>query len=91
MELEALRAIMDEVDRELCACFQRRMEVAARIGALKRTKGLDVLDRDREREKLGELVRLVTPEMAPHVTRLYELLFEMSREYQENLPQEGRP
>ena len=48
-DLEALRAQVTEVDRELVATINRRLELVQRIWAHKREHGLDRVDPDRER------------------------------------------
>jgi chorismate mutase len=48
-DLEALRAQVTEVDRELVALVNRRLELVQRIWAHKREHGLDRVDPDRER------------------------------------------
>jgi len=49
-ELEKLREEIDEIDKGLTLLFERRMEIAERIGELKRNKGMQVYDGNRERE-----------------------------------------
>jgi chorismate mutase len=48
-DLEALRAQVTEVDRELVATINRRLELVQRIWAHKREHGLGRVDPDRER------------------------------------------
>jgi chorismate mutase len=48
-DLETLRAQVTEVDRELVATVNRRLELVQRIWAHKREHGLDRVDPDRER------------------------------------------
>jgi chorismate mutase/prephenate dehydratase len=57
-ELEELRRMIDEVDAGILHLVARRVEIARRIGELKRTSGLPVADLEREEEVLrrgGEL------------------------------------
>jgi len=57
-ELDELRRIIDEVDSEILRLVARRVEIARRIGELKRAGGLPVADLEREEEVLrrgGEL------------------------------------
>jgi chorismate mutase len=54
-DLAALRAQVTEVDRELVALVNRRLELVQRIWAHKREHGLDRVDPDRERWLLETL------------------------------------
>ena len=54
-DLEALRAQVTEVGRELVAAINRRLELVRRIWAHKRENGLDRVDPDRERWLLETL------------------------------------
>jgi monofunctional chorismate mutase len=48
MELDELRKEIDAIDLEMAHLFERRMEVIARIGELKRKEGRGVYDPSRE-------------------------------------------
>jgi chorismate mutase/prephenate dehydratase len=88
MNLAQLREKIDQIDEELLALFQQRMDTVAEISKSKREQSLPILDRKREEEKLDALSSLARPEMEPYVHTLYDLLFELSRNYQGSL-QEG--
>ena len=62
--------------------FQKRMDLAEKIGAYKRENGLPVLQSAREREKLTALSAQTQPELQAYVRVLYSLLFELSRTWQ---------
>lgn len=49
-ELTRLREEIDSIDKELASLFERRMEVSARIGEVKRIMGSCILDAEREKE-----------------------------------------
>ena len=72
-EIERLRARIDEIDREIIRLLDERMEVASRIGDVKATLGVPVLDRDREREVL---------ERAGKFKPVFEAILEVSRNVQ---------
>ena len=82
-DLAALRREIDRADRELLRAFDRRMEVALRIGQWKKANGMAVLDRSREAAKLDAVAAASThPEAA---RELYETLMRLSREEQAQL------
>ena len=47
--LETLREEINRIDEEIIGLLSRRMEVAKKIAALKKDKGIPVEDRDREK------------------------------------------
>ena len=85
MELEELRRQIDEIDAALIELMQRRMDVAAGIAAYKREKELPVLDASREADKLSDIRSRCRPELGTYVARLYEAVFAVSRDYQQEI------
>lgn len=47
-ELEQYRKEIDEIDRELLALFERRMDVAVRVANYKKENNLPIYDEERE-------------------------------------------
>ena len=85
MDLNDYRQQIDEIDEELLQLFVRRMEIAAGIAAYKKENELPVLDRRREREKLQAIAEKTPEPLQDGAVRLYSLLFELSRSYQNRL------
>ena len=85
MELEKLRGQIDEIDAALIGLLQRRMDVAAGIAAYKRENGLPVLDAAREADKLRAVRSRCRPELGTYVARLYEAMFSIIRDYEQEL------
>ena len=85
MELNELRAQMDETDGKLLEMFVRRMELSSQIAQYKKTKNLPVQDLKREREKLVSVAQAVPEELRDYASGLYAMLFEISRSYQNRL------
>ncbi len=85
MENNGYRAKIDEIDAKIVQLFAERMDVAGEIAAYKKATGLPVLDPKRELEKTAS-VREQSPEAyRDYVERLYQLMFELSRDYQTKL------
>lgn len=82
MELKNLRTEIDKIDDELVRLFGQRMEIAAKIADYKKANQLPILVPSREREKLQDVAKKATPEMANYTRVLYSTLFELSRSYQ---------
>ena len=88
MRLDELRAQIDQIDDELLHLFEARMHLAVQVAAYKKERGLPVLDRKREMEKLELLIKQVSSELEPYAEELYETLFALSRRYQEEQGEE---
>ncbi len=85
MELEDLRAQIDEIDEKLTELLTQRMDIAREIGLWKREKGLPTLDSRREREKLEHMTAQAREDMAKPLRLLYPLIFDLSRARQNAL------
>lgn len=85
MDNTNLRAEIDEIDRAILALFAQRMKVSAAIAAYKQAKGLPVRDERREAEKLRAAAEASPADIREDAARLFRLLMELSRGYQERL------
>lgn len=86
VSLESWRDQIDAVDRELIALFNRRAELALRLGQRKREAGLALLDRRREEEVLARARRQSSgPLSAAAVDRLFRAILAESRRAQSQL------
>lgn len=72
--LNELRQDIDALDAQLAALYRRRMDVAARIAAVKREQGLPVLQPERERELCARLTELAAPALQPGMQAWFEAL-----------------
>lgn len=80
--LESLRAQIDIADDKVLAALAERMMVAKKIGELKKDTGGAVMDADREAQKLVALQEKAGKILKPYVSRIYSVLFEVSRDLQ---------
>jgi chorismate mutase len=79
-ELAALRAAIDELDREILELIAQRVEVVLRVGDYKRERGMKVYDPTREREVLEVLCTLGRPPLTSStIRRVFERLIDESR------------
>ncbi|MBR6028070.1 MAG: chorismate mutase [Clostridia bacterium] len=91
-ELTALRARLDETDRELVAAFERRMRLSLDIADCKRAVGLPVLDAAREEQVLASRAAMLDDARWDEAVRqLYRTLMALSREAQEAEMGRDRP
>lgn len=82
MELSELRQSIDELDRELIALLESRMDVASGIAAYKRAHGLPVLDASREAQKLASVRAQCRPETADGIADIFRAVMAASRAHQ---------
>ena len=83
--LDGLRAQIDIADDKVLAALAERMMVAKKIGQLKKESGGAVMDADREAQKLLALQDKAENILKPYISRIYSLLFEVSRDLQSKL------
>lgn len=83
MTIEDWRIEIDKIDGELLRLLNARAELAVRVGETKRTAGLSVCDRDREREVI-ERARRANPGPLDGgaVARLFRAVIRESRRLQ---------
>lgn len=82
MDLSQIRQEIDAIDAQLVMLFCQRMNLAAQVAEYKKAHDLPILVPAREQAILQSVGKQAGPEMAPHVQRLYETLFAVSRDYQ---------
>ena len=81
--IEELREKIDAVDDEIVRLFEQRMRLGAEIGEYKIRDGLKVVDRQREKNKLQDVVNKVSTDFNKKVIReLFEQLMAMNRKQQ---------
>lgn len=86
MELEELRGQIDEIDAQIVALYERRMDVCKGVAQYKIENGKKVFDRQREMEKLASVKALTHNAFNSHgVEELFEQIMSMSRKLQYQL------
>ena len=83
-DINALRLEMDTCNKQILEAFEHRMDIASRIGDVKRSLGLRVTDPRRERQILSAIADQASPEFKSYATVLFSLLMEVSSAYQEH-------
>lgn len=84
MELEKVRAEIDEIDGKLLSLFLRRMELAKNAMLQKRQSGKPILDKSREREILKNISDK-SGDLSGYSRRLFKELMSLSRSYQNSI------
>ena len=85
MSLDKLRNEIDRIDDELINLFKQRMEVVKQVSDFKKENNLPTLDKSREEAKLSQLTKNVPSELSAYIYPLYQTLFKVSRDYQQQL------
>lgn len=81
-KLDEIREKLDSVDAEMMRLFEKRTELSARIGEIKRAAGLALEDLSREEEVVKTRRELVPEGMREGAERLARLLIEESKRTQ---------
>jgi len=89
MNLDVLRMKIDEIDNEIVRLFCERMRVCAEIAVFKQNNNLNVLDPEREKCKLIEVLGRSDEDLREYVGDLYSRIFELSRLYQKSGQRDG--
>jgi len=83
MELDGIRAQIDETDREIVALYQKRMALCGKVAEYKLEHGSKVLDPAREKEKIDEVCALTEGEFnRKGIAELFSQLMSQSRKLQ---------
>lgn len=92
LDLDELRFELDELDRDLVALYQKRMNICAKVAQYKIMNNKDILDVKREKEKIASVKGLVSGEYEGFaVEQLYKQIMTASRRYQYHLMGEKKP
>ena len=85
-ELEKAREQINEIDRQMAALFEKRMEAVGRVAAYKQQHGLRVFDQAREAEVIEQnAARITKEELRSHYIRFLQNNMEISKAYQHRL------
>ncbi|BDF04417.1 bifunctional chorismate mutase/prephenate dehydratase [[Clostridium] hylemonae] len=82
-ELLELREQLDEIDAQIVELYEKRMNICEQVGEYKIAKGKKVFDRQREKNKLADVVARVSSDFNKKgIQELYQQLMSMSRKLQ---------
>lgn len=90
MELNDIRNRIDEIDDQLFALFEQRMEQVALVAEKKKENGINVTNRVREREILTRMSKK-NQDLATYTRMLFGSLFSLSKSYQREIMAEPSP
>lgn len=88
-ELEEYRKEIDSIDKELIELFEKRMNIAIKVGEYKRQNNLPIFNGKREEEVIEKNVRNLNNSNYSDITRrFFENIMELSRSLQQNIIKE---
>ena len=88
MALDNIRNAIDKTDDKILEFFLERMELVKAVAENKAEKGVSIRGEERERDILKR-VRSESGDMEQYTHKLFTMLFELSRSYQEALRYRG--
>ena len=88
-KLEEYRKEIDLIDKEMIALFERRMDIARKVGEYKKENNMEILNSKREEEVIEKNVNSLKNKEYKNVTRkFFENIMELSRSLQKNIIKE---
>lgn len=86
MDLLELRQQIDNIDEQIVALYEQRMDICKQVAEYKIETGKKVFDRQRETEKLAKVKSLTHSDFNSHgIEELFEQIMSMSRKLQYQL------
>lgn len=75
--LDALRKQIDQIDEQILTLFARRFSLVKKIGEYKKNNNMQVLDKNREGEKLQKLIKSGSTQdvSEPFITSVWKNVF----------------
>lgn len=84
MDIEKLRKEIDDIDNEILLLFLKRMDCVEKIGKIKKSCSIDILDNSRELQILERLSKK-SGKYEKEVEKLFSYIMEISKNYQRSL------
>ncbi|HKM40250.1 MAG TPA: chorismate mutase [bacterium] len=82
MEIDQLRAQIDQLDTNITDLVCQRLNLCGQIAAAKQREGKDVLVAEREKEILARVCKQAGKEYETYVKKLYIAMFQLCRCHQ---------
>ena len=85
-ELEKAREIINSVDRDMAALFEKRMEAVKAVAEYKAKNGLPIFDPKREDQVIEKNSKLIqNDELIPYYQAFLHGLMDISKDYQREI------
>jgi monofunctional chorismate mutase len=84
--LENARKIINEVDVQLAALFEKRMEAVKMVAEYKKQNNLPIFDENREKEVCKKEIEYIkNDELKPYYLEFIQCLMNISKKFQRNI------
>lgn len=87
MDLDSIRADIDDIDHELVRLFQMRMNLVGEVAQYKAINNIPIFNPEREKNILNNLIP--EGELGPYTKDFLQSIFEISKKYQNILIERG--
>lgn len=85
-EIETLRDEIDLIDDKMVQLFEKRVELAIRIGAIKRKNSIEITDSEREKDIMKMVVaRLKNKDFSVETEELFKNIIKLSKKVQQKM------
>jgi len=86
LKLDVFRKEIDQLDEELVAILVKRLEISKKIAVYKKSEGLKIRDRNRERELIKNRVKdIKDPKLRNEIADIFEAILSGSRSIQSDV------
>ena len=85
MDLQQIREEIDAIDDELVQLLEKRMDMAVKVAEYKKQNNIPIYNPTREQEVLDRMAKKVSGDRVAAISKIYSLLFLLSRNEQEKL------
>ncbi len=85
MDLNELRGEIDQINDEMLRLFLKRMDISEKVASYKKAQGLPIVNRERERAILAEMMEKGGDDNELYVYRLFSTLMDLSKARQAEL------
>jgi len=85
MDITALRAEIDEIDKEIIPLLERRLDTCYEIARFKARTNQPYYDEARESEKIATIAELTRDDLDDELLEIYGEIMRICRDYQKHL------
>lgn len=83
MNLDEIRVVIDELDKEITALLVKRMDVTNQVAEYKLKNNLPIYHPEREKAVIEKVSRLAGEQYAEHIAVIYQCMMDESKKNQE--------
>ncbi len=82
-EIEVIRLEIDEVDEKIVEFLNKRLNLVRELSRLKKVQGIDIIDKQREKEVIERAIQLSSHENKEALSKIYSEIINACRDAQE--------